>query len=410
MTTQYTQIASPERPFQFQDGSCLDQVDMAWKSWGTLSSRGDNAILLFPVLTSSHHAAGFDAEGPGVDWWTSDCHAGWWDDFIGPDKALDTNHFCVICPSFLGGCYGSTGPTSVNQATGTAWSSSFPFPHISDLVDAYIRLLDRLGIDCLHSIVGASFGGYLALDFALRYPDRTQRVVSIASGLRVTPAMKLANFQQVMAIESQLGHASESKHPVERACHGLALARMIAIQQYIVADSVDTYCGTKIDHALKPQGHFPLSQPLESWLLHQGKKFAQRFDSHSYLRLLHAWQSWNLHFCELDAEPTFSPCRSQKWLVFSIDSDVCFPPLEQSLLRLRLSAANVAVRFVPVVSRLGHDSFIQEANLYTRELQSFFTGTSDLADDPTDISEIGRLYPSSSLRRLRRNLQSAETA
>lgn len=375
--TQLTPIASSNNPFYFKDGSCLASASVAWESWGKLSSRRDNAILLFPVLTTSHHAAGFDDQGPGVDWWTSECHTGWWDGFIGPGQALDTNDWYVLCPSFLGSCYGSTGPASLNPTTGKLWGASFPFPHVSDLVDASVRLLDYLGIGSLHSLVGASFGGYLALDFALRYPDRTEQVVSIASGLRVTPAMKLANFQQVMAIESHLAHDLNDIEQVQCACKGLMLARMIAMQQYIVPDEIDTYCDSRINYNLKTTGHFPLNHPLESWLLYQGKKFSERFDAHSYLRLLHAWQSWKLGFQgpSQQAQRCFAPCRHQSWLVLSIDSDMCFLPQEQTNLVATLAHADVPFRFVQVSSRLGHDSFIQEPALYEKELQMFLAAS-----------------------------------
>lgn len=374
MTTQRTQIASSQSPFYFQSGSRLDFAEIAWKFWGELSPQKDNAILLFPVLTTGCHAAGHDECGPGVSWWTRDCYQGWWDEFIGPGRALDTNRWCVICPSFLGGCYGSTGPASINPATGKVWGESFPFPRVADLVDANVRLLDRLGIEKLHGVVGASFGGYLALDFALRHPQRTSKVASVASGLRVTPAMKLANFQQVMAIESHLNLEPADFDRARLGCEGLTLARMIAMQQYIVAHEVDTYCGDRVNGSLKPKGCFPLSQPLESWLLYQGKKFSRRFDAHSYLRLLHAWQSWNLDFQRFEtvAKAAFDQCRHQRWLLFSIDSDVCFPTEEQTLLKNTLTSARISNRLVPVSSRLGHDSFIQEPASYTPELKAFF--------------------------------------
>ena len=204
MNTQFTSIATPESPLFLKDGSSLDSAVVAWKSWGQLSPQRNNAILLFPVLTTSHHAAGFDSEGPGTQWWTPDCFYGWWDAFIGPGKALDTNRWWIICPSLLGSCYGSTGPGCIDPHTAEPWGERFPFPHISDLVDASVRLLDQLGVDHLHGVVGASFGGYLALDFALRYPQRVKNIISVAGGVRVTPSMQLANFQQATAIESHL--------------------------------------------------------------------------------------------------------------------------------------------------------------------------------------------------------------
>ncbi len=378
MQTQLTAIATPQNPFCFQDGAQLDDLVVAWKSWGKLNSRQDNVILLFPVLTTSHHAAGFDPQGPNSPWWTSDCYQGWWDEFIGPGKALDTRRWHVICASFLGGCYGTTGPSSLDPKTGKVWGDRFPYPHVSDLVDAQVRLLDALGIHQLKAIVGGSFGGYLALDFALRYPLRTQQVVSIASGLRVTEAMKLSNFQQIMAIEFHGERLSESKivdqkAGVQKTKKGLELARMIAMQQYIVADEIDTYCRQSVDPKLKDQGQYSLRHPVESWLLYQGQKFSQRFDPQSYLRLLYAWQNWHpaLKDSAWEISTLLNSCRQQQWLLFSIDSDACFPVQEQMLLAQALTAAGVPHKFVSVASRLGHDSFLREPKLYQWELQAF---------------------------------------
>lgn len=375
MNTQFTNIATPANPFHFKDGSTLDSAVVAWKSWGQLSPKRDNVILLFPVLTTSHHAAGFDSEGPGTEWWTPDCYYGWWDAFIGPDKAIDTNRWWVLCPSLLGSCYGSTGPISLDPNTGKPWGRRFPFPHISDLVDATMRLLDGLGIEHLHTVVGASFGGYLALDLALRYPQKVNNIVSIAGGLRVTPGMQLANFQQATAIESHLETEEYQTGSTGGSQDGLVLARMIAIQQYIVADEVDTYCSQRVDKSLKQHGSFPLNQPLESWLLYQGKRFAQRFDAHSYLRLLHAWQNWDTDIAHSPtaALRSLKPCQRQNWLIFSIDSDACFPPLEQALLAKTLTSGNVSNQLIQVSSRLGHDSFLREPSLYESEMNNFLT-------------------------------------
>lgn len=378
MKTRITQVASPEQPFLFQDGSTVDSLSVAWNAWGSLSPRRDNVILLFPVLTTSHHAAGFDREGAGGAWWNPDCYQGWWDSFIGPGKALDTNRWMVICASFIGGCYGSTGPSSIDPKTGDCWGDRFPYPQISDLVDAQVRLLDQLNIQTVHAVVGASFGGYLALDFALRYAHRTERVVSMASGLRVTEAMKLSNFQQIMAIEShinaQLKAETLDTYPLQdRHCQGLAVARMIAMQQYIVVDEVETYCRSQVDKRLQDHCQYPLRHPVESWLLYQGKKFTQRFDRRSYLRLLHAWQNWHpgLSGLEWRALKMLNPCQHQQWLLFSIDSDACFPPQEQLLLADALGAAEIAHDFVTVSSRLGHDSFLREPELYQAKLSDF---------------------------------------
>ncbi len=375
-----TQLASSKNPFRLSDGTLLEDLTVAWSSWGQPSANLDNVILVFPVLTTSYNAAGLDSQGPGASWWTSHCHQGWWNDFIGPDRAIDTNKWCVICASLLGGCYGTTGPDSINPSTGQAWGSSFPFPQISDLVDVQVRLLEHLGIQKLHTVVGASFGGYLALDLAVRYPQFVENVVSVASGMRVTSAMQFANFQQAMAIESdpnfQQGLCDSGNHP----CWGLALARTIALQQYVVPDELEIRCNKreKKDILAPFPWNYPINRPLESWLLHNGLEFAKRFNPHSYLRILHAWQTWNP---SLPIEEYLSPCRQQRWLVFSIDSDICFPTQEQILLTDALKSAGVSYQSLEVSSRLGHDSFLKEPALYTDALQQFLIKNTSVVDE-----------------------------
>ncbi len=203
VATQFFPLSSRERPFFLQSGEPLSEAALAFESYGELSPARDNAILVFHALSGSHHAAGFNPAIKGVGkLWTEECHAGWWDGFIGPGKALDTDRFFVICINYLGGCYGSTGPASVNPATGNPYGPRFPQLTIADIVNSQMALLDGLGIETLHAAVGASLGGLLSLSLATRYPERVRTVIPIATGVTVTPIQRLHNFEQGCAIEA----------------------------------------------------------------------------------------------------------------------------------------------------------------------------------------------------------------
>ena len=189
--------------FPLREGGSLPNAQLAYATWGELNEDKSNAILLFHALSGTHHACGTHPEPPeGCDLWTEELHDGWWNEMMGPGKAIDTDRYFVICANYLGGCYGSTGPASTNPATGKPYGSSFPHLNASDLVDANIPLLDHFGIEKLHTVMGPSVGGLLTLTFATRHPERTTNVIPIASGFKTTVLNRLILFEQILAIEN----------------------------------------------------------------------------------------------------------------------------------------------------------------------------------------------------------------
>ncbi|MEO6908516.1 MAG: alpha/beta fold hydrolase, partial [Abditibacteriaceae bacterium] len=208
MSTQFFILGTPEATFTLQSGARLSHAQLAYETYGTLNENGDNAVLVFHALTGSHHAAGFTESLPAQagksaqSFWTEECRVGWWNEFIGPGKSIDTDRFFVICANYLGGCYGSTGPSSIDPETGNSYGSRFPKITVADIADSQMRLADHLGITRLHTVVGASLGGMLALSVATRYPKRVQTVIPIATCWRVPPLQRLLNFEQIFAIES----------------------------------------------------------------------------------------------------------------------------------------------------------------------------------------------------------------
>ena len=180
-------------PFTTRSGEVLPEFTLAYETCGRMKPDGSNVVLLFHALSGSQHAAGQCGEVPGTgERWTEDCQAGWWSDFIGPGRALDTNKWFVVCANFLGGCYGTTGPASVNPATGKPYGAAFPHVSINDVVRSQALLLEYLGAQKIHAVVGVSTGGLMAINFATLYPDRVQVVIPIATGgaLRVTASIE----------------------------------------------------------------------------------------------------------------------------------------------------------------------------------------------------------------------------
>ncbi len=369
MESRFFELGSKLEPIKLRSGEQLSEVTLAYEMYGELNADRDNAILVFHALTGSQHAAGFNPSVLGVGaLWTDECQSGWWEEFIGPGRALDTDRFAVICVNYLGGCYGSTGPSSVNPDTDEPYGSSFPEVSFCDIVDSQIPLLDHLGIVRLHAVTGASVGGIMCLSLATRFPDRVRIVIPIAAGLRVTPLQLLHNFEQANAIITDADFVGGDYYDGPNPDGGLALARMIGHKTFVSLQAMEERARDEVGNEFARP--IRISNPLESYMWHQGQKFVQRFDANSYLRLMQAWQTSDLlgeagvsNFDEL-----FSPCRHQRHMVFSIDSDVCYYPEEQVALVAALKQAQVPVRHVTVHSDKGHDAFLLEPELFEPHL------------------------------------------
>ena len=376
VATQFFHFEDAAAPLRLHAGAQLPQFTLAYETYGHLNAARDNAILLFHAMTGSQHAAGFNGEVPGVDGrWTRELHEGWWDGFIGPGRALDTDQFFVICANYLGGCYGSTGPASPRDG-GELWGADFPAIRLADIVDSQLKLVEWLGIETLHAAVGASIGGLLALSLATRHPHRVRNVVPLATGLETSITTRMLNFEQINAIEIDPKFNGGAYSPDDPPVEGLALARRIAHKTFRSLPSLKELARDVNISNKPPFGWYEMNAPVESYLLYQGEKFVQRFDANSYLRILDAWQWFDIAR-EGRAEnrrELFARCRDQKFLVFSIDSDLSFPPAEQGRLVEVLEGAGAEVLWITVHSGKGHDSFLLEPRLYAPHLRALLLG------------------------------------
>lgn len=369
--TQFFEFHDNRHPLELRVGARLPSFTLAYEQYGRMNADHSNVILVYHAMTGSQHAAGLNLRVRGVDHrWTEELHEGWWEGFIGPGKALDTRKFCVVCANYLGGCYGSTGPSSLNPATGRPWGPAFPVLRMSDIVDSQMRLLDFLGVKQLHAVVGASIGGFLAQLTATRYPDRVRIVVPIGTGVETTIYQRIINFEQVTAIEADPNFRGGDYYGGPHPDTGLALARRIAHKTFVSLDTLrERARGVVVSHR-PPHGWYEMNHPVESYMHHQGEKFVRRFDANTYLRILDAWQWFDLvaEGGAKDFHHLFSRCQNQEWLVFSIDSDLMFQPQEQAKLVGLLKKAGVPVTWMTAHSDKGHDSFLLEPRLYTPHL------------------------------------------
>ena len=364
--TQFYHFNNQEYPFELKSGAKLTNFTLAYEIYGKLSENKDNAILLFHALSASQHAAGINdsVEGLSVEW-DKECQTGWWEGFIGSGKALDTNKYCVICVNYLGGCYGSTGPYSKNPETGKPYGSDFPRVSIKDIVNSQMELINHLGIKELHATVGSSLGGLMAISLAAQYPNNVKNIVALASGIKTSVLQRIHNLEQITAIESDKNFSNGDYYENDYPKEGLSLARMIGHKVFISLGTLEKRASKEIKKE-EDSSWYQIQSSIESYMLHQGQKFVKRFDANTYLRILDAWQSFDiLDECGFnDYKEMFSRCSHQKYLIFTINSDVCFYPHQQEELTTALSKGGINPIHITVHSEKGHDSFLLEPELF----------------------------------------------
>jgi len=375
METRFFTFGNKDNPVVLGCGDSLSEVTLAYETYGTLNKARDNAILVFHALSGSQHAAGYNASVKGVgDLWTKACKWGWWNEFIGPGKAVNTNRFFVICANYLGGCYGSTGPSSTNPRTGRPFGSTFPRVSVADIVDSQVRLLDDLEIDQLHGSVGGSLGGMMCLSLATRYPDRVRIVAPIASGHYVTSLQRIINFEQIFALEQDPNYRNGDYYDGPRPEAGICMARMISHKTFVSLSTLEHRARDEIVKHGDDLSFYRITHPIESYMLHQGRTFTRRFDANTYIRILDAWQNFDLLDGETsrDVSEVFTPCRNQRYMVVSIDSDVCFYAGQQQELTQLLRKSDIPHRRITIHSDKGHDAFLLEPDLLTPPIADAF--------------------------------------
>ena len=329
-----------------ESGFEFKELGVTYQTLGVLSPARDNAILICPALTGDAHVAGLHPETG---------RPGWWDYHVGPGKAVDTNKFFVICASVLGGCGGTTGPSSINPETGRIYGMDFPPVTIRDLVAVQAKLLDWLGIAHLFAVLGGSMGGMQSLVWATDYPERVKLCISIATCMAHS-AMQIA-FNEIgrHAIVTDPDWNGGDYSPDRRPQQGLAVARMVGHVTYL-SEFVMT-------HKFGRQRPLPQSQEsglfsIENYLHHQGRNFVKRFDPNAYLYLTRAIDQFDL-FGHAAPDDLLKEV-GVRFLVISFESDWLYPPAQSRELVRRLKRANIPVTYVNLDTVYGHDSFLIE--------------------------------------------------
>ena len=341
------------RPFALEGGGALDDVVLAYETWGALAADGANAVLVCHALTGDSHAAGRQGHGHAT--------AGWWDDMIGPGKPLDTERYFVVCANVLGGCQGSTGPSSIDPATSSPYGSRFPVVTSRDMVRAQARLADRLGVRRWLTVIGGSMGGMQVIEWAVMFPDRVRSYVSLASCM-ASSAWQIAWSavgRIALALDPNWRGGDYYDAPAGEGPHrGLAVARAIAQITY----RSDEVFRDRFDRDLvDPLDVFRLWDrfQVESYLDHHGVKLVRRFDANSYLALNKAMDLHDIGRGRGGIDAAIRRVKASA-LVVSISSDTLYPPYQQHDLRDALVRAGLRCRYHSIDSPQGHDGFLLE--------------------------------------------------
>lgn len=364
-------LVSPQKvrfdvPLVLREGTVLPTYELAYETYGELNAARSNAVLVCHALSGNHHVAGYyDAVEPEKT-------TGWWDNLVGPGKPLDTRYFFVVGVNNLGGCYGSTGPISANPATGKPYGADFPMVTVEDWVAAQAQLADHLGIDTWAAVVGGSLGGMQALQWTLAFPERVRHGVVIASAPRLTAQNIAFNEVARQAILSDPefygGHYYDHGVVPRR---GLRLARMVGHITYLSDDQMGEKFGRQLRHG-EHSFSYDVDFEIESYLRHQGDKFADYFDANTYLLTTKALDYFDPAFAYAgDLQAAFGRAQAE-FFVASFTTDWRFAPDRSREIVYALLHNGRKVSYAEIECDAGHDSFLLDDRHYHAALSAYF--------------------------------------
>lgn len=347
-------------------GKTLSPVNIRYETYGELNSEKSNAVLILHALTGDAHVCGYYKE--------SDKKPGWWDDMVGPGKAFDTEKYYIVCSNVIGGCMGSTGPSSVNPETGKPYNLDFPFITIGDMVRAQYRLMKHLGIEKWLSIAGGSMGGMQALQWALDYPDSVGSVIAIATTTRLSPQSIAFDWVARQAIMGD-PKWKDGTYGEDVPEQGLAIARMVGHITYLSDESMARKFGRRLQEKDDYSYDFTRNFQVESYLEYQGQQFVERFDANSYLYISRAMDYFDLSSKgNGDLNKALEKVKST-FLVVSFSSDWLFPTSHSKELVKALRNNNVDVSYCNIESGYGHDAFLLETETLGKLITGFLSSS-----------------------------------
>lgn len=351
-----------DEPMRLDSGEVLGPITLAYETYGRLNEDRSNAILILHALSGDAHAAGYHSlENP---------NPGWWDDCIGPGKAFDTDKYFVICSNVIGGCQGSTGPSSINPRTGKPYGLSFPVITIGDMVRAQRHLIDHLGIEQLLAVVGGSMGGMQALQWTVSYPDRVRAAVALATTARHSPMLIALGEVGRQAIYADPHWNRGDYYDGPRPDTGLALARMIGHITYLSEASMHKKFGRRLER--EHFGYdFNTDFAVESYLRYKGSRFTERFDANSYLYITKAMDYFDLGNGHGNLAAAFANSANVTYLVVSFTSDWLYPAYHSKEIVSALTTVGADVTYCNLESTWGHDAFLLEVETMTGLISDF---------------------------------------
>ena len=351
-----------------ENGTSIDELTVAYESYGKLNKNKTNAIIVCHALSGDQFVA---SKNPITE------KDGWWDRMVGPGKPIDTDKYFIICANVLGGCIGSTGPTSINSNTNEAYGLSFPVITISDMVNAQLRLINNLGIEKLLAVIGGSMGGMQVLEWAASYPEKLFSAIPIATSARHTAqniAFHELGRQAIMADPEWNGgnYIKLGTNPTK----GLSIARMTAHVTYLSEASLTKKFGRRLQDKEEVSFGFDADFQIESYLRHQGLTFVDRFDANSYLYITRAMDYFDLEKTHGKTLTEIFEKTKTRFLIASFTGDWLYPPSENLMIVRALSAGGVDVSFVNIESDKGHDAFLLDEPEFDGAMRGFLDSVS----------------------------------
>jgi homoserine O-acetyltransferase len=372
----YARTVSFPQGLDLQLGGRLEEVTVCYETYGELSRRADNAVMICHALSGDSHVARHE----------EDDDPGWWETIVGPGRPIDTEQYFVICPNVLGGCRGTTGPNSSDPATGKPYGRDFPNITICDMVSLQKKLVEHLGVERLLAVTGGSMGGQMVLCWAARYPRASRAFIPIATAARLTSQSLAFDIVGRNAIVHDPSFQDGQYYGQPQGPDiGLAIARMIGHITYLSPESMQLKFESDRHRPREVSTAFEKRFSVGSYLGHQGDRFVERFDANSYITLTLAMDLFDLGDSREALVQSIGRTEG-RWLILSYTSDWLFPPEESRLLAEALIRSGTRVSYCNVPSPYGHDSFLLEHNLeiYGELIRSFLATTNGIAVGGSD--------------------------
>ncbi|MDX2433130.1 MAG: homoserine O-acetyltransferase [Desulfobacterales bacterium] len=348
---EYFTFSEPPDSMVLESNARLGPITIAYETLGTLNEDKSNVILVLHALSGDSHVAGYYSQ--------EDQKPGWWEIMVGPGKGIDTDKYFIICPNIIGSCMGSTGPSSINPATGNPYGFDFPVVTIGDMVKAQKALLDHLGIEKILTVIGGSIGGMQVLEWTVRYPHMVFSAIPLATTTRHSALAIAFNEVARQAIMADPNWNMGKYYGSAKPNLGLALARMVGHVTYLSDEAMRRKFGRRLQNKGDFSFNFDADFQVESYLRYQGQKFVDRFDANSFLYITKAADYFDLRRQHGDGSETEAFARTNaKFLVISFTSDWLYPTYQSRAMVKSMKKNNIDVSFCEIEAEWGHDAFL----------------------------------------------------